>query len=105
MGAWVAYGLGTENANLPAFVTVCPTLAHGGVNNWGSAFLPAACQGTPIGNASVPADQARVKYIRNDRLSPSVQRLMLDRLAEANREHLSQTGPDLALEGRINSFE
>src|SRR4029453_7972964 len=43
MGAWVAYGLGTENANLPAFVTVCPTLAHGGVNNWGSAFLPAAC--------------------------------------------------------------
>src|SRR5438067_1374152 len=52
MGAWVAYGLGTENANLPAFVTVCPTLAHGGVNNWGSAFLPASCQGVPLGNAS-----------------------------------------------------
>src|SRR5262249_54041277 len=48
MGAWVAYGLGTENQNLPAFVTICPTLAHGGVNNWGSAFLPAACQGVPI---------------------------------------------------------
>ena len=59
MGAWVTYGLGTENQNLPGFVTICPTLAHGGVNNWGSAFLPAAYQGTPIGNASVPADQAQ----------------------------------------------
>ena len=41
MGSWLIYGLGTENQNLPAFVTICPTLAHGGVNNWGSAFLPA----------------------------------------------------------------
>ena len=52
-----------RTANLPAFVTICPTLAHGGVNNWGSAFLPAACQGAPIGNASVPVDQAKVRYI------------------------------------------
>jgi len=43
LGSWVTYGLGTENENLPAFVTICPTLAHGGVNNWGSAFLPAYC--------------------------------------------------------------
>ncbi len=55
MGSWVTYGLGTENANLPGFVTICPTLAHGGVNNWGSAFLPAVYQGTPLGNASVPS--------------------------------------------------
>ena len=34
IGSWVSYGLGTENANLPAFVTICPTLAHGGINNW-----------------------------------------------------------------------
>ena len=51
--------------NLPGFITICPTLAHGGVNNWGSAFLPAVYQGTPLGNASVPSDQARVKYIAN----------------------------------------
>ena len=105
LGAWVAYGLGTENRNLPAFLTVCPTLAHGGVNNWGSAFLPAACQGVPLGNASVPADQARVRYIRNARLPRDVQRRQLDLLAEANREHLARTGPDAALEGRIDSFE
>jgi len=105
MGAWVAYGLGTENRNLPGFITICPTLAHGGVNNWGSAFLPAAYQGTPLGNASIPADQARVRYIQNPRWSTDVQRLQLQRLNEMNREHLNQTGPDLALEGRINSFE
>jgi hypothetical protein len=105
MGSWITYGLGTENRNLPGFITICPTLAHGGVNNWGSAFLPAAYQGTPLGNASVPAEQARVGYIQNPRLPRDVQRLQLDRLAEINREHLSRTGPDLSLEGRINSFE
>src|SRR5262245_24801443 len=60
IGSWVTYGLGTENQNLPAFITICPTLAHGGVNNWGAAFLPAYCQGTPIGNASVPSARAAV---------------------------------------------
>jgi hypothetical protein len=104
LGAWVAYGLGTENQNLPAFVTICPTLAHGGVNNWGAAFLPAACQGVPIGNASTPIEQAKVRYIR-PRHPADVQRRQLDLLAEANREHLARTGPDAALEGRLASFE
>jgi hypothetical protein len=105
MGSWVIYGLGTENENLPGFITICPTLAHGGVNNWGAAFLPAYCQGTPIGNAAIPSDQAVVKHIRNSRLSAAMQREQLDLLAAMNHEHLSLTGPDLALEGRINSFE
>jgi hypothetical protein len=104
MGAWVAYGLGTENRNLPAFVTICPTLAHGGVNNWGSAFLPAACQGVPIGNASVPVEHAKVKYIQSN-LPPEIQKKQLELLAEANRDHLERSGPDLALEGRLDSFE
>jgi len=104
MGAWVAYGLGTINENLPAFITICPTLAHGGVNNWGSAFLPAACGGVPIGNASVPVDRAKVAFIQPG--SPeAVQKRQLELLAEANREHLKATGPDAALEGRLNSFE
>jgi hypothetical protein len=105
MGSWVTYGLGTENANLPAFITICPTLAHGGVNNWGAAFLPAYCQGTPIGNAAVPSNQAMVKHIRNTRLSTDLQRQQLDLLAQMNHEHLDVTGPNQALEGRINSFE
>jgi hypothetical protein len=105
MGSWVTYGLGTENQNLPAFVTICPTLAHGGVNNWGAAFLPAHCQGTPIGNASLAASAARVKHIRNKRISPDMQRKQLDLIAAMNRDHLDSVGRDQALEGRLNSFE
>lgn len=105
MGAWVTYGLGTENQNLPAFVTICPTLAHGGVNNWGAAFLPARCQGTPIGNASLAAKAAGVKHIRNKRLTPEVQRRQLDLIAAMNQDHLDTVGRDRALEGRLNSFE
>ncbi len=105
MGSWVVYGLGTENDNLPGFLTICPTLAHGGMNNWGASFLPAYCQGTPIGNAAVPAQQAMVKHIRNARISPALQRQQLDFLAQVNHEHLDLAGADAALEGRINSFE
>ena len=104
MGAWVNYGLGSENQNLPGFITICPTLAHGGVNNWGAAFLPAWTQGTPIGNAAVPSDKALVRHI-NPRLAPSEQRQQLDLLAAMNRDHLAATGPNAALEGRLNSFE
>ncbi|WP_169979152.1 DUF1501 domain-containing protein [Tautonia rosea] len=105
MGSWITYGLGTENQNLPGFVTICPTLAHGGVRNWGSAFLPAAYQGTPLGNASVPSDQAQVRYIKNERLTTDVQRAQLDLLAELNGDHLDVSGPDQALEARLDSFE
>ncbi len=105
MGSWVAYGLGTENQNLPAFVTICPTLAHGGVNNWGSAFLPAYCQGTPIGNASQPASKAVVKHIRNPRIDTATQRKQIDLISAMNKEHLSVAGSNQALEGRLDSFE
>ena len=105
MGSWVVYGLGSENNNLPGFITICPTLAHGGVNNWGAAFLPAWTQGTPIGNASVDSSQAMVRHIVNPRLSAREQRLQLDFLAQANAQHLEQAGANAALEGRISSFE
>lgn len=105
IGSWVTYGLGTDNANLPAFITICPTLAHGGINNWSSAFLPAVYQGTPIGNASVPSAEARVKFITNSRLPRAVQELQLQRLQAMNREHLAESGPEASLEARINSFE
>ena len=67
MGSWITYGLGTENQDLPGFITICPTLSHGGVNNWSSAFLPAVYQGTPIGNAGIPSDQAKIPFITNTR--------------------------------------
>ena len=105
IGSWVSYGLGTENGDLPAFVTICPTLAHGGVKNWGSAFLPAPFQGTPIGNASLSSADARVPYLDNPRHSRQLQRLKLDLLGRFNRQHLDDFGEDGRLEARINSFE
>lgn len=105
MGSWITYGLGTENQNLPGFITICPTLGHGGVQNWSSAFLPAANQGTPIGNASIPAEKAAINYIRNPELPSDLQRMQLDMLKEINEEQLRHFGSDPQLEGRIQAFE
>lgn len=105
IGSWVSYGLGTENQNLPAFVTICPTLAFGGINNWSSAFLPAVYQGTPFGDASIPSAKAQVKYIRNSRWSREVQELQLEKLRQFNRDDQARSGSEASLEARINSFE
>ena len=106
MGSWITYGLGTENQDLPGFITMCPTLTHGGVNAYSSAFLPAVYQGTPLGNASIPSDQAKIPFIENAEGQPKdLQRLELDLIKQMNQERLAFTGPDSALDGRINSFE
>lgn len=110
LGAWLQYGLGTENENFPGFVTICPTLAHGGVKNWGSAFLPAQYQGVPLGVASQPATAANVKYISNTRWNHRQQRSQLDLLRQLNQGHLAGLAADdapdaAALEARIGSFE
>ncbi len=108
MGAWAIYGLGTENENLPAFVTICPTLAHGGVNNWGSAFLPAYCQGTPIGNASQPSSTAQVRDITNPIYSFDQQRQQVDLISELNRAQLGagvNSSEHAMLAGRLESYE
>ena len=104
MGSWVTYGLGTENQDLPGYVTLCPSLSHGGVNNWSSGFLPAAHQGTPLGTSSIPAEKVAIPFISGS--TPSIaQRREIDLIQEMNREKLAESGPDLALEGRIESFE
>ena len=105
MGSWITYGLGTANQNLPGFITICPTLGHGGVNAWSSSFLPAHYQGTPIGTSSTPAERARIPFIENKVISRNLQRMELDLLAEINGENLAQRGPDDGLEARIASFE
>src|SRR5215510_8733631 len=53
MGSWVLYGLGSENRNLPGYITIKPALSHGGAKNWASGFLPGSVQGTAIGNAGM----------------------------------------------------
>ena len=106
MGSWITYGLGTENQDLPGFITMCPTLTHGGVNAYSSAFLPAIYAGTPLGNASIPSDQAKIPFIENaEKLSRQMQRMELDLLREVNTDQLATIGPDSVLESRIESFE
>ena len=105
MGSWVVYGLGSENKDLPGFITICPTLGHGGVNNWSSAFLPGIYQGTPIGNAGVPAKDAKIRHLAQKTWTGDEQRAQLDFLAAANRDHLERAGRDAALEARIASYE
>ena len=105
IGSWVTYGLGTEHQDLPGFITVCPTLGHGGVQNWSSAFLPAAFQGTPIGHAGIKAKDARLNNITSPDTPADLQRMQLDLMNQVNQQHLDRSGPDRALEGRINSFE
>lgn len=105
MGSWITFGLGTENRNMPGFITLCPTLGHGGVNNWSAAFLPGAYQGTPIGNASVKASEATIRHLSAPADGAELQRAELDLLAELNREHLAERAGDPQLEARIQSFE
>jgi hypothetical protein len=105
MGSWVLYGLGSENQNLPGFVTISPSPNTGGANNYGTAFLPAVFQGTPIGQANSPLSQAQIRHIKNDSMSLELQRQQLDFVQALNREHLRRAQVDSELEGVIQSYE
>ncbi len=105
MGAWVIYGLGTENQNLPGFVTISPSVFNGGPQNYGSAFLPAVYQGTPIGSENMALSQAQIRHIKNHEMPLDAQREQLDLIQEINREHLAQARLDPQLEGVIESYE
>jgi hypothetical protein len=105
MGSWITYGLGSENSSMPGFVTICPTQSHGGANNFGSAFLPAPYAGTAIGSVGIPARDARIPFITNTETPRAIQRMEIDYTQALNRKQLEGTGPDHALEGRIESFE
>ena len=105
IGSWITYGLGSDNQNLPGFITICPTLGHGGVNAWSSSFLPAHYQGTPIGSTGTPAEECKIPFVENKTIPRQVQRLELDRLAKLNRAYGDRAGPDDNLESRIASFE
>lgn len=105
VGAWVSYGLGCESDSLPAFVTISPPRGHGGVQNYGSAFLPAVHQGTAIGSAETPIAQAKVSNISNDRISRGQQRQQLELIQTLNREHLREAQADRGIEGLIASYE
>src|SRR5262245_28381629 len=116
MGAWAFYGLGTENENLPGFVTISPPLQNGGSANYGSAFLPAVYQGTPITGfgggfggggfgGGLGGGGGGVSNIRNPRQSSDAQREQLDFIQSLNREALELEPHNADVEGAIQSFE
>ena len=108
MGSWMSYGLGTENQNLPSFITICPTSLHGGVDNFGTAFLPSIHQGVPLGTPGYPntlMKNAKFEFIENSFRTPGQQQAQLRYLKRLNQRHLTATGPNSDLEARIASFE
>ncbi len=107
IGSWVAYGLGTENRNLPAFVTIAPNVTGdgGSVQLYGSGFLPAVYQGTALGSSATGAKQATIGYLKDPSMQPEIQRRQLDLIQDMNRGHLDRLHSDRQLEGVIESFE
>jgi hypothetical protein len=105
MGAWISYGLGTENQNLPSFVTINPTLGHGGVQNFGSAFLPAEHQATRIGKSGAKMAASMIENLSNTQATNTQLREQLDYVQRLNALQLEQAGKDAALEARIESLE
>lgn len=107
-GAWILYGLGTENQNLPGFITICPPASDYSMQNHGSSFLPAAYQGTALGETSGRKDDALNAIFRN--LHPAqrksiLQRMELDLIQAKNRQYLEGASYNPQLEARIESFE
>jgi hypothetical protein len=102
LGAWVVYGLGNENENLPGFVSLSPPSGNGGSQNYGSAFLPAMYQGTPI---DMQRGVGEFRNIANNRLPLNRQREQLDLLQSINREHHANSKGDQQIEGIIESYE
>jgi len=99
MGAWVVYGLGTENQDLPGFITINP-VGQGASQNYGSAFLPASYQGTPYQTRT-----GKLPNIANPDLQADAQRKQLDLIQSLNKEYLQKATTDPELEGVIQSYE
>ena len=105
LGSWVTYGLGTENANLPGFIAMCPGgRPIKGEQNWQSAFLPGAFQGTHLDTRHTDVTKL-LDNIKPIGMGQPEQRRMLDLAQRLNQRHLEARGQDPDLESRLHSFE
>jgi hypothetical protein len=116
IGAWTLYGLGTENSQLPGFITLNPPSDNGGARNYGSGFLPAICQGTKIGGNQIPGFYAALlgkseepgpplKNLDRGDMPLDLQRAQLDLVRGLNRHTLDRDVYHPEIEGAIESFE
>ena len=104
LGSWTLYGLGSENQNLPGFISINPLTSLGGLRYYSSAFLPAANSATLLGDANRPIPNPVIGNVSNNRLAINGQRQQLDLLQEMNRELLGRD-QDSRIEGLIQSYE
>lgn len=102
MGAWTLYGLGTENTELPGFITLNGV---GGAQNFSSAFLPASYQGTKIDAGGNKKGGSQLANISNPKLGAELQRKQLNMLEQLNHDKLKKDQVNPEFEGLIESYE
>lgn len=116
LGAWILYGLSSENPNLPGFITLNPPSDFGGARNYGNVFLPSSCQGTKLGGGQLPALYAALlkkemepgpplKFIESPRWSNREQERIIQLIKKMDLETLRRAGPNPEVEGSIASFD
>lgn len=101
MGSWITYGLGSENENLPGFISLNTSKS----SVFSSAFLPSIHNGTPIGVNGEEMSLATIENITSDHLSTMAKRRQLDLVQSMNRRHLAQRSSDRRLQSVIESME
>ncbi len=105
MGSWLVYGLGTENQDLPGFVSMSPRAQpRGKLANWGNSFLPGAYAGTYVNIASMKPDQI-LRNLKNQHLPREQQRRQADLLTRLNKLHLERQQQDQQLQSSIQAME
>jgi len=105
LGAWLTYGLGTENQDLPGFITLQPSNMNGGPRNYSNAFLPDVYQGTAIGRSNTPSSQVTIPHMVSSS-DETVSQRQFDLLRQLNYRQLQRrSGVDNRLNAVIESFE
>ena len=102
VGAWVAYGLGSENADLPGFVSLGSGFGQAGFERAG--YLPGQFQATRV-SATADDPEKMIRHLKNPTLRPDDQRRQLDALQAFNRGHAAAAGDDPQLEARVKAME
>ncbi len=105
MGAWISYGLGTENPDLPSFITINPSLGHGGVQNFGSAFLPPIHQATRLGKRGQKVKEISIANLATPNTNLAIQEAQLQFLKKQNRLQMDRVGASDILQARSDSFD
>jgi hypothetical protein len=104
MGSWISYGLGTENENLPGFVSIAPSAGNGGARNYGNAFLPAVYQGTAIGKAGGAASELAIRNLGGEK-NLAERRQTFELIEELNAAQAQRGRRDAEFDAVVKSYE